>query len=60
MTAQKFVILTRNIKVQRPNILSWTSSFRTSVVDLICDGKNMNDNYEMEKEYDFSGGGCYS
>jgi len=35
------VVLTRNIKVQRPNILSWTSSFRTSVADLICDGNRL-------------------
>jgi len=39
MIDQKFVILTRNIKVQRPNILSWTSALRTSVADVICDGK---------------------
>ena len=38
MIAQKLVILTRNIKVQRPNILSWTSALRTSVADIICDG----------------------
>ena len=36
--AQKFVILTRNIKVQRPNILNLTSALRTSVADVICDG----------------------
>ncbi len=46
MIDQKFVILTRNIKVSdsrkscgRPNILSWTSALRTSVADVICDGK---------------------
>ncbi len=39
MIAQKFVILTRNIKVQRPNILSWTSALRTSVADVICAGR---------------------
>jgi len=39
MTASNFVILTRNIKVQCPNILSWTSAMRTSVTDVICNGK---------------------
>jgi len=50
MIAKKLVILTRNIKVQRPNILSWASALRTSVVpqdslrsppvtEVICAGK---------------------
>ena len=41
MKAQKFVILTKNSKVQRPNILSWTSALITSVADAICDGKKL-------------------
>jgi len=40
MIAKKLVILTINIKVQRPNILSWASALRTSVADVICAGKN--------------------
>ena len=39
MIDQKLVFLTRNIKVQRPNILSWISALRTPVADVICDGK---------------------
>jgi len=31
----------KNNQVQRPNILSWTSALKTSVADVICDGKNI-------------------
>jgi len=39
MIAKKLVILTRNIEVQRPNILSLTSALRASVADVIYAGE---------------------